>query len=85
MIIYWKYKFQFGKTNEEGIKQLQRLSYNIKTISYRYYLFLCFIKYLFMILLSPLAMACVIILTFCNLINAVLTIPLNKYINYFIK
>ena len=52
-MVYWKYKFKFGKTTEDGIKELQDYNYNIKSISHFYYVLLCFIKWLFGLIFMP--------------------------------
>ena len=68
-MIYWKYKFQFGKTTEEKFKCMQDIDYRIKAISYPYYLFLNFIKLIFGLIFIPIYIAFYVIQIFCGLVS----------------
>lgn len=68
-MIYWKYKFQFGKTTEDTFKYMQDVDYRIKAISYQYYLFLKFIKLIFGLIFIPIYITFYIVQIFCALIS----------------
>lgn len=84
-MIYWKFRFNFGKTTLEGLKKLQEIEYRIKCISFTHYLFLSFIKYLFMILLVPFVVTGMLINNICKLLMLIIEKPINKYLQYFLK
>ena len=68
-MIYWKYKFQFGKTTEERFRYMQDLEYRIKSISYPYYLFLNLLKWVFGLAFIPVYIVTYAIHIICSLIS----------------
>lgn len=85
MTVYWKFGGQFGKTDEEGIKILHNLNYNIKTISYIHYKILIILKFLFSIVLLPIILPLYMLSITCRMIFIILSKPINSYIEYFSK
>ena len=84
-MIYWKFRFHFGKTTPEGLKKLQSIEYRIKAISFIHYQILSFIKYLFMILLTPLAILGMLLITVCKIIIMIINKPVDLYVKYFLN
>ena len=82
-MIYWKKGIYFGETNEDGLKKLRNVDITVKTISSTYYRLLCFIKYIFMIILLPPILGLLLINTMCRYISIIVSIPINKYNRYF--
>lgn len=82
-MIYWKRGIYFGKTTENGLKDLRDIDINVKTISSLYFHLLSFIKYIFMIILLPMILILLLINTLCKYISIIVSIPINKYNHYF--
>ena len=82
-MIYWKRGIYFGKTTNKGLKTLRDVDYRVKTISSFYFHLLCFIKYVFMIILLIPILTLMLINTLCKYISIIVSIPINKYNNYF--
>ena len=84
-MVYWKFRFQFGKTTEEGIRKLQHLDYRVKSISFIHYLILSFIKYIFMIVLMIPTIMGMLIMTICRMLMMIINKPVELYVKYFLK
>lgn len=82
-MIYWKRGIYFGKTTEEGLKELREIDIKVKPISSFYFHILSFIKYLFMIALLPPVLVGMFISTLCRYIIIIINIPISKYNKYF--
>lgn len=67
-MIYWKYKYKFGKITEDTFKYLQKTNYNIRTISYFYYILLCIIKWCFGFICIPIYLIFCIIYIICSIL-----------------
>lgn len=82
-MIYWKRGIYFGKTNEKGLKRLREVDPKVKIISNFYFQLLSFIKYVFMIVLLCPILILLLINLFCKYLSIILSIPINKYNDYF--